>query len=203
MNRTEIIQTIIDKFGFTSYLEIGVQHGVNFEAVNCKKKVGVDPDRKSKATIYQSSDTFFSLNSDSFDVIFIDGLHHADQVMKDLENAYCCLNKGGFIIVHDCNPEKEIHQRVPRESKVWNGDVWKAFVSFKSENDFVVDTDHGVGIIHQGGGSRAALNITDTELNWRNFSENRKSWLNLITVDEFRNTYHLNDQHRLSEQVRG
>jgi SAM-dependent methyltransferase len=196
MTRTEIIQSLIDLHGYKSYLEIGVQNGVNFNAIKCKSKVGVDPDRKSKATIFLPSDLFFTLNSETFDIIFIDGLHEADQVMRDLENAYVCLNKGGVIVVHDCNPEKEIHQRVPRESKVWNGDVWKAFIRFRSDDDFVIDTDCGVGIIMQGGGVHSVGLFDGMELNWTNFVQNRKQWLNLISVDEFKTNF-LNEQHRI------
>lgn len=196
MTRTQIIQSLIDLHGYKSYLELGVQNGVNFNAVKCNNKVGVDPDRKSKATIFQPSDLFFTLNSETFDIIFIDGLHEADQVMRDLENAYVCLNKGGVIVVHDCNPEKEIHQRVPRESKIWNGDVWKAFIQFRSDDDFVIDTDCGVGIIWQGGGVHSVDLFNGLELVWTNFVQNKKRWLNLISVDEFKNKY-INEQHRV------
>lgn len=196
MTRTEIIQSLIDLHCYKSYLEIGVQNGVNFNAVKCNNKVGVDPDMKSKATIFQPSDLFFTLNSETFDIIFIDGLHESEQVMSDLENAYVCLNKGGVIVVHDCNPEKEIHQRVPRESKIWNGDVWKAFIQFRSDDDFVIDTDCGVGIIWQGGGVHSADLLNGLDLVWTNFVQNKKRWLNLISVDEFKNKY-INEQHRV------
>ncbi|WP_340581761.1 hypothetical protein, partial [Klebsiella pneumoniae] len=87
MNRIEIIQMHIDKYGYKSYLEIGVQGGDCFRAINCETKVGVDPDTGSAATIHKTSDEFFARNNDMwekemFDCIFIDVLHHADQVER-------------------------------------------------------------------------------------------------------------------------
>ena len=79
MTRTDIIQLLIDKIKAKSYLEIGVSGGENFQTIRCENKVGVDPELTSPATIFLTSDEFFKQNKDTFDVIFVDGLHHADQ----------------------------------------------------------------------------------------------------------------------------
>ena len=84
MKRTDIIQSLIDKVGAENYLEVGVSAGENFRDIKCKNKVGVDPEPSTPATIHIDSDSFFKDNKRTFDVIFIDGLHHADQV-------YSCL----------------------------------------------------------------------------------------------------------------
>ena len=46
-----------------------------------------------------------------FDLIFIDGLHLANQVQKDIENSLKFIKDEGFIVLHDCNPPSEYHQR--------------------------------------------------------------------------------------------
>ena len=46
-----------------------------------------------------------------FDVIFIEGLHLAEQVDRDISNALRYLKDDGFIVLHDCNPPLERHAR--------------------------------------------------------------------------------------------
>lgn len=96
----------------------------------------------------------------SFDIIFIDGLHHADQVKRDFENSLKCLNDGGFIVLHDTLPENEEGTLVPRQTKMWWGDVYKwcmelmtydgiRYVTFNMDNGCTVVWKHtdyvGVG----------------------------------------------------------
>ena len=133
-SRTDLINFIINKISATKYLEIGVEDGINFSQVICKYKVGVDPNIESKATNYVISNEFFSKNQEKFDVIFIDGLHHCDQVYLDIKNSLKILNKNGFIVCHDLNPCEEYLQIVPREQSNWAGDCWKAWVKLRFEN---------------------------------------------------------------------
>ena len=67
IDRTDIINSLIQKFGYTTYLEIGVQNGVNFKRVICKYKVGVDPDPKVELYgVYKmTSDHFFKQNKET------------------------------------------------------------------------------------------------------------------------------------------
>ena len=59
MTRTELLNLIANYIYAETYLEIGVQRGVNFQKVNVKHKTGVDPDTNSAATIHKPSDEFF------------------------------------------------------------------------------------------------------------------------------------------------
>ena len=80
-----IINSYIQRYNYKSYLEIGVDRGNCFRNIVCDYKVGVDPDRSSVSTThYTTSDDFFSNNKKTFDIIFIDGLHHSEQVAKDI-----------------------------------------------------------------------------------------------------------------------
>ena len=133
MKRTEIINQIIKDRGFGSYLEIGIGSGHNFVNVNCETKVGVDPEYKKLSNVLSvKSDTFFNQQNDTYDLIFIDGLHHAEQVERDIVNAWFSLNSGGIILIHDIKPLDEVCQRVPRESVAWTGNVWRAWLGLKS-----------------------------------------------------------------------
>jgi len=133
-HHTELLNYLISKHGLKSYLEIGVQNPANnLNKINCPSKVGVDPEvdaygRYLCTEVWKmTSDDYFkqSLN-DKFDLIFIDGLHTAEQVEKDFKNALHCLTDKGFIVIHDCLPVEEKTTCVPRgEQKIWHGDVYK------------------------------------------------------------------------------
>lgn len=194
MFRTDVIQTIISTKKFSRYLEIGVQNPANnFDRIFCDYKIGVDPDPNSKATYIMTSDEFFERNNkleaagyrETFDLVFIDGLHESEQVKKDIQNALDCLNPGGYIVMHDCNPSSKEMQMVPRIQSEWTGDTWKAYMYFR-QMDFlemaVVDTDYGCGIITKG--KQVPVPI-DLDLTYENLVEHRKEWLNLISIPEF------------------
>ena len=104
MNRTDIINAIARKIKAKSYLEIGVDNGINFASIKCDRKVGVDPNPRMPGIHPMTSDTFFAQNDETFDLIFIDGLHIFEQVYRDIENALKVLNPNGYIICHDTNP---------------------------------------------------------------------------------------------------
>ncbi len=188
MTRTDIINKLISEHNFKSYLEIGVQNGNNFSKVVCDRKVGVDPDTNSRATIYETSDEFFKNNRQRFDIIFIDGLHHENQVYKDITNALCCLGEGGIIVCHDMNPTTELAQRVPRVQSHWNGDCWKAWVRLRKRIDLdmlVIDTDEGCGVIKKSENMHLPLRTKGLALEYSNLNKNRIEWLNLIPVSKW------------------
>ncbi len=189
--RTDVINHLIEKHGYKTYLEIGVFNGTNLRNVNAEYKIGVDPEPNwsgEGVTDYRmDSDSFFLENEDTFDIIFIDGLHHEEQVTKDIMNALAILNKGGSIVCHDMNPEEEIFQVLPRQSEIWLGDCWKSWVHLRAELEysmFVVDTDFGCGIIQEGDPISVTIN---GDLTYDNLNRNRKEWLNLISVKDFLN----------------
>ena len=51
--------------------------------------------------IKTTSDNFFKKNQESFDLIFLDGDHSHDQVIKDANNAWNKLNLNGYLIFDD------------------------------------------------------------------------------------------------------
>ncbi|WP_394758871.1 class I SAM-dependent methyltransferase [Flavobacterium sp.] len=168
--RSEIINILLQQTEAIHYLEIGVRDpSDNFDKIICKNKFSVDPgiEFKSNPVDFKlTSDDFFEkLASDKltqiksdikFDVIFIDGLHLSEQVERDIKNSLQFLSDTGFIILHDCNPPTEFHQREDyyfRNSPArgyWNGTTWKAFYKFRHHEDLFsicFDTDWGVGVL--------------------------------------------------------
>ena len=146
--RQFIIQDIINKKNYKSYLEIGCFDNELFNHIKCNKKVGVDP--YSGGTIRKTSDKFFENNNENFDCIFIDGLHTYKQVRKDIYNSLKFLNHNGIILLHDCLPNNYFEQATPRSQYIWNGDVWKAIVECRTIKDIDTYTcyaDFGIGVI--------------------------------------------------------
>ena len=147
-SRFDIINKIIKKKKFESYLEIGCQSDVNFSKIIIKNKIGVDP--QSGGTHRMTSDDFFKQNKSTFDLIFIDGLHVYEQVLKDIENSLKVLNDNGIILIHDCLPAKIWHQTIPQTHSSWNGDVWKSIVKSRTRIDidtYTIEADQGLGLI--------------------------------------------------------
>jgi hypothetical protein len=126
LERTELINQLIHKNNYESYLEIGVGTNLNFNDVVCKEKMSVDPN--GFALFTGTSDEFFNQNKQTFDIVFVDGLHLAEQVVKDVSNSLPVLRQNGVIVIHDCYPEKEERQFRRRVTRNWEGDVWKAIV---------------------------------------------------------------------------
>lgn len=194
MWRFDIINHFINKYGYKKYLEIGVEGGDCLRAINCQVIHGVDP-ASPHATFKVESDTFFQMldKNYKYDIIFIDGLHVENQVTRDIENSLKHLAEGGTIIVHDCNPPSEWHQRSYDEAKqngcrLWNGTVWKSILYFRSLNNLeisVVDTDWGVGIIRPG----SQIPITHKNYTYNEFEQNKTLLLNLISPQKFLEIY--------------
>ena len=181
-SRIEIIQNIINKNNYKKYLEIGCDKDENFSKIKVEKKVGVDPIRGG--TMRMTSDEFFNSNKETFDIIFLDGLHTYEQTIADIDNSLNIINEGGVIIIHDCLPKKIWNQIVPRVYGHWNGDVWKAIVhsrTYKNADTYTCIADHGLGIIFKRR-NRNQLNLNQNFklLKFSDYYNNHKKFMNLI-----------------------
>ena len=186
MTRTDLLNHLATKYGLKTYLEIGTQDKAqNFNHIVCPQKLCVDPDQKADADCIMTSDKFFELyeGGDKWDLIFIDGLHHADQVEKDLINAQKVLSSKGYIILHDTNPQYEQHTIVPRQTPRghWHGDVYR--LAARLQNKVTIDIDCGCTVctIH--------TTVSDVQVDWKYFDKNRKELLNLIEWQDFIKLY--------------
>ncbi|KKN60593.1 hypothetical protein LCGC14_0530330 [marine sediment metagenome] len=198
MNRTGVINGLVKKYNYTSYLEIGVKNPKNnFDVILIEDKDGVDPEWRrppvSGNKFVMTSDDFFNqIGKDKrYDLVFIDGLHHFEQIDKDIVNSLKHLNDNGTVVIHDCNPTIVSMQSRPRIAGRWTGDGWKSVFKLRYfRNDlsiFVVNVDFGCGVIRRG---KQELYKTDVDieecLKWKYFNRNRKEILNLIGVEEYK-----------------
>jgi len=199
--RADVINFYAKKIGAKSYLEIGVQTGATFHAVQIDHKVGVDPDPHSEATIHTTSDLFFSLNGEKFDIIFVDGLHHWETALRDIDNAVAILNDGGVIVVDDIAPRKEAHQTRHISDIHWTGDVWKcwfaAVTRYREDfNMFSLDVAFGVGVMVAGEtalapNSYALLYQRDPQsLGWGDYLAHRNEYHKMIDYSDFLAGHH-------------
>lgn len=183
MTRTDILNELITLFKYSTYLELGTYRKAdNFDLIQARHKICVDINPSSKPTFKGSTDDFFKQNKRTFDLIFVDADHDHRQVEKDIENSLNALSEGGTIVCHDMNPTTFEMQKVPRETGIWTGDCWKAFLKFRERPDLfmcVLDTDYGCGIIRKG--KQTPIKVENPT--YEQFTEHKKEWLNLIPVD--------------------
>jgi hypothetical protein len=213
-SRTDVINYLISMFSKENshYLEIGVRNPEdNFSHIKSGKKHSVDP-----GVEFESNPVDFKLTSDDFfhglrkgkyldnkvrfDVVFIDGLHLAEQVDRDITNALEFLSEDGYIVLHDCNPPTEWHARedfwcnLTPASLGWNGTVWKAICKWRMCSEVSVcciDTDWGVGVISKKIDFGPILEKADPFFEYKWFDQNRKSILNLVSFDFFKELINL------------
>ncbi|ALJ04970.1 hypothetical protein APS56_07460 [Pseudalgibacter alginicilyticus] len=213
-SRTEVINFLLSLFNEeTTYLEIGVRNpDHNFNHIKATTKYSVDPGlefEENPVDFKMTSDVFFEkLNSNQvlssnikFNVVFIDGLHYAEQVNKDIKNALDFITEDGFIVLHDCNPPTEWHARetfgffkTPAKG-YWNGTTWKAFLKWRfnpSVYSCCVDTNWGVGILSKTHNIGKSISATNPFYEYYLLEENRKDYLNLIDFDSLKNILNSN-----------
>lgn len=184
--RLEVINFLIGLKGYRSYLEIGCDADRTFKRVRAPNKVGVDP--VSGGTLRMTSDAFFAFNQQKFDLIFIDGLHLHEQVLRDVSNSIRSLRSGGCIVIHDCLPlhrEQQLEKPVRRVGG-WTGNVWKAIVQLRTDPKLdiaVLNADWGVGVVF----TRPNTDILclPEQMDWDSFQVHKNEWLRVMENDDF------------------
>lgn len=190
-----------------SYLEIGVENPDNcFNIINASKKTSVDPQKIGshvEIDYNMTYDRFFEYLEDrktefapdyKWDIIFIDGLHLAEQVYRDIQNAvkHC----KGFVVLHDCAPEKFYNAHSDynyflANRGAWNGSTWKAFYKFRTETNlktYTVDVDHGIGIIEMNN-TGMPIEFKNTWFEYGKFKESMNYDLGLVMPQQFINMH--------------
>ena len=189
--RWDLIEYLINKYGYSDYLEIGCDQDQLFSKIKIQNKVGVDP--SSGGNVRKTSDEFFKENNKNFDLVFIDGLHTYEQVKKDIINSLDCLKENGVVLVHDCMPDCMSKQAVPRYRMTWNGDVWKAIVDLRHNGDlniYTCEIDQGIGIIKkEKNTSILKIDKKIKDLKFKDYYENFNKYLRVININEFKKMF--------------
>lgn len=207
-SRTGIINFLVTNFSRpTHYLEIGVRNPEhNFHQIKTAFKRSVDPGIEFagyQADFPMTSDEFFAqwdegkldLPTSKFEVIFIDGLHLADQADRDIANALRRITDDGFVVVHDCNPPTEWHARedygfhLSPAGGNWNGTTWKAFIKWRQDPSLFsccVDSDWGVGILSKSRPLGRPGTGHPEFYEYADLQADRRELLNLVNFDELK-----------------
>jgi hypothetical protein len=187
LTRSLIVNNIIDRKKYETYLEIGCDKNILFNSVKIKKKIGIDP--VSGGNLRMTSDSFFKNNQNKFDLIFIDGLHQYEQVKRDVYNSLKFLNDHGVILLHDCMPSSFMRQAPKRSSNIWNGDVWRNIVELRTLDQidtYTIYADHGIGLIlKRKNRNKLLLNIKSfKKLKFKDYYKNYKLFLNIVHFED-------------------
>jgi hypothetical protein len=207
--RTEVLNFLLSQLKReTTYLEIGVcDPSNNYNYINADIKYSVDPGYdfiKNPVDFKMNSDEFFSkldkneilTDNIKFDVIFIDGLHLAEQVDRDIINSLKYIKDDGFIVLHDCNPPTEWHAREDNDyfntpaGAYWNGSTWKAFVKWRFSNSVktcCIDSDFGIGVLSKKHSIGNCINPSNLFFEFNVFDKYRIEYLNLMNYSNFKN----------------
>jgi GT2 family glycosyltransferase len=135
-----------------TYVEIGLGDGRALSLTGPKTRaIGIDPYKgkweqlnygspHGTTTLFSlTSDNFFAqhdlrhiLGKETFDLAFIDGLHHFDQALKDFINLERYAGKNSIILLHDCLPVSPLVATRERNTAFWTGDVWRIIPCLKT-----------------------------------------------------------------------
>jgi Methyltransferase domain len=130
------------------YLEIGVSTGTTFQDVAIAERTGADPafafdihslTNETTRLLPQTSDSFFATEpmSSLFDIVFIDGLHTFEQVVRDFSNAILHTHSRSVIVIDDTLPDDvysahpdldaigRYRRSIGSGAAAWHGDVFK------------------------------------------------------------------------------
>ena len=123
-----------------TYLEVGVFRGDSLRLASSDTlSVGVDPEpilapgnESNRHVEVMTSDAFFAgprphelFGDRPVDLVFIDGMHLFEYVLRDFMNAEALASPESLIALHDCLPRDASTASRERATEHWTGDVWK------------------------------------------------------------------------------
>lgn len=120
-----------------TYVEIGCRKGISLAQARCPS-IAIDPDFEITAALgaptrlfRETSDRFFAdrslreLLGGPVDFAFIDGMHQAEFVLRDLLNLEAAAQRNSVIVIDDVLPEQIEWTTRERQTQAWTGDVYK------------------------------------------------------------------------------
>ena len=142
------LNALAAQLGARRYLEIGVNNGVTFRDVEIAERTGVDPKflfdtselvNDFTRLIPTTSDEFFASEPlfPPYDLVFIDGLHTFEQVVRDFSNTLLRTHRQSAVMLDDTIPN-DVYSAIPDQHAAlrhrtatgsndgsWMGDVFK------------------------------------------------------------------------------
>lgn len=217
--KSDVINMLIAQFSLGNYLEYNKYTGeLAFDAVTCAQKRLIfvpelqyqDPQAARRAALAAGRYSDFAfvaieeieahVAAQRFDLIFFDPMHIRPDVDRALQLLPRLLKPGGFLIVHDCNPQEfELTSKTRRAGK-WLGETYKAFALFHANNrkrSVTVNEDYGVGIILNEG-----LDLDykiESAVEYESVAEDRPLHLGLIEWSEFQERMRAGDRRAIFE----
>jgi len=196
-------------FRIKSPFKIAVDPEFRFDFFRKLGKIFLNPSNINNKYFSKTADDFFAqdaptvIGNKKIEISLIDGMHEYEYALRDIENTLKYLSDDGVIVVHDCNAlTKEANVsfadwKARNFSGTWNGDVWKTIVHLRSLRKdidaFVLDTDHGLGIITKRKPLQT-LSFSKEQIKnftYEDFDKNRKEWLNLQPTEYFHKYFNL------------
>ena len=142
------LNALAKQTGAQRYLEIGVSRGDTFRDIEIPYRTAVDPaflfktDKLASPStrfVSKTSDEFFSTEPflPAYDLVFIDGLHQFEQVLRDFSNSLLRMHPRSIMLIDDTLPN-DVYSALPDfarcmsfrkaaaiEEGSWHGDVFK------------------------------------------------------------------------------
>jgi len=207
MHKYKILSFFHEIYNPQLYFEIGVDRGTSIRLAKCKA-IGVDPEPNiggnvNEAEIYQlTSDEFFErnlLNNRIPDLVFIDGLHHFDQVLRDLRNTERNCRKDTIILIDDVLPSHPGQTTREWQPGAWTGDVWKIIPilkKYRPDLKIILLDSAPTGLM-------VVTNLDSENISlWNNYDEAVKEWIDKEVPDYIVNREGLDVRKDIEEQVR-
>ena len=142
------------------------------------------------------------------DIVFVDPWHTYDDSLRVLQLGYDMVARGGYLVVHDCNPDQSDYTATLPDhcAACWCGETWRAFVDFTANLPadtewWTLASDLGVGVIPvaersrrvrrrqraRGRSSFAPLvpSNLDVDGQWAWLEANREQTLRLVSVEQW------------------
>jgi hypothetical protein len=196
------VQAFASLNGAKRYLEIGIENGHTFNAIDIPHKTGVDinldkfqpnlANVDEETHLYeQSSDDFFrNTASGVYDLIFLDGLHTADQTFRDFVSTLNFAGPSTIWLIDDVLPVSplssvsdleqwhKLRKLLSSDEWQWHGDVFRSILLMRASLvgfNFatIIDGPNAQTVIWRGKNAPVTL-----KLGWEQIS--RYSFFDLI-----------------------
>ena len=196
-SRTNLINHLIASKGYRRYLEIGVRDPTQQLRQGPRRgETQRRPRPVGPVTFKLPSDEFFAQRAASadrapYDLVFIDGLHIADQVERDISTAWTRWRPAAcwwFTTATRRRGKRQLDVYTPPDR--WNGSVWKAWAKLRATRAdlfmCVIDMDEGCGVIRPGSQQLLSLPSLDyAAMDYDYLASHRREVLNLVSRDQF------------------